>query len=89
MKNNLDHSHKRFYIFRHVPTLDPIQYFHASGMWVDNIEGADVWADYDFVLKTAYELNAIHQAKDFTKVFVVVIGSVVVDIDPHFAGVAI
>lgn len=61
MKNEEHTTSKRYYIFRHdpkKPDQETVQYRDSTGSWYANFDKANLWSDYEFVVKKAKELKA-------------------------------
>lgn len=60
MKNEDNTHSKRYYLFRHVPgsVEDTVMYRDSTGSWYVNFDKANLWADYNFLMKKAAEIKA-------------------------------
>jgi hypothetical protein len=89
MKNEHHSISKRYYIFRHIPATsedspDTVMFRDPTGSWYKDFDKANLWADHDFVVKKAKELQAQLQRCTATEKYIVVIGQVTVEVNGMF-----
>lgn len=77
-----EYQTRRYYIFRHVGSGDKLMYRTGEGGWDENFGRAELWSNYTHVERKSKQLfNQLHK---FDASIIVVIGSVIVEVDPFY-----